>query len=174
MRDSPPKGELEFSPFKPCCTCQVWGKFCRGILNLIYILFLFCFQVDTPTTTPKDTHSQGRKINVGGIWFKITDSDADWHPRGESELLNENIFFYLINSSVFYICLVALSASTLCLYVAVNFFISLNFCFSFLLNSLAYITIPKNNGKVKITENKKLTVITTYTCISPLFISTQS
>ena len=32
------------------------------------------------------------------------------------------------------------------------FFISVNFCFSFVLNSLAYITIPKNNGKVKITE----------------------
>ena len=64
---------------------------------LIYIPFLFCFQVDTPTTTPKDTHSQGRKINVGGIWFKITDSDTNWHPRGESELLNKNIFFiYLI------------------------------------------------------------------------------
>ena len=68
----------------------------------------------------------------------------------------------------------ALSTSTLCLYVAVNFFISRNFCFSFVLNSLAYITIPKNNGKIKITGNKKLTVTTTYTCISPLFISTQS
>ena len=32
------------------------------------------------------------------------------------------------------------------------FFISVNFCFSFVLNSLAYITIPKNNGKMKITE----------------------
>ena len=60
---------------------------------LIYIPFSFCFQVDTPTTTPKDTHSQGRKIHVGRIWFKITDSDTNWHPRGKSELLNENIFF---------------------------------------------------------------------------------
>ena len=50
--------------------------------------------MDTPTTAPKDTHSQGRKINVGGIWFKITNSDIDWHPRGESELLNENIYFF--------------------------------------------------------------------------------
>ena len=32
------------------------------------------------------------------------------------------------------------------------FFISVNFCFSFVLNSLAYITMPKNNGKMKITE----------------------
>ena len=37
------------------------------------------------------------------------------------------------------------------------FFISVNFCFSFVLNSLAYITIPKNNGKIKINWNKKLT-----------------
>jgi len=36
-------------------------------------------------------------------------------------------------------------------YVAVDFFISVNFCFSFnVLNSLAYITIPQNNGKIKI------------------------
>ena len=34
-------------------------------------------------------------------------------------------------------------------YVAVIFFISVNFCFSFVLNSLALITITKNNGKVK-------------------------
>ena len=39
-------------------------------------------------------------------------------------------------------------------------FISVNFCFSFVLNSLAYITIPQNNGKMKINWNKKLT--TTY------------
>ena len=35
-------------------------------------------------------------------------------------------------------------------YVAVNIFISDNFCFSFVSKSLAYITIPKNNGKIKI------------------------
>ena len=34
--------------------------------------------------------------------------------------------------------------------VAVNFFISVNFWFSFVLNSLAYITIHRNNGKIKI------------------------
>ena len=45
-------------------------------------------------------------------------------------------------------------------YVAVNFLFSVKFCFSFVLNSLAYITIPKNNGKIKIHWNKKLT--TTY------------
>ena len=36
------------------------------------------------------------------------------------------------------------------LYVAVNFFISVNFYFSYVINSLAYITIAKNNGKIKI------------------------
>jgi len=74
-------------------------RYVEGIMGvywiLIYIPFLFCFQVDTPTTTPKDTHSQGRKIHVGRIWFKITDSDTNWHPRGKSEL-NESISFYLI------------------------------------------------------------------------------
>ena len=44
-------------------------------------------------------------------------------------------------------------------YVAVNIFISGNLCFSFVSKSLAYITIPKNNGK-KINWDKKLT--TTY------------
>ena len=29
-------------------------------------------------------------------------------------------------------------------------YVAVNFCFSFVLNSLAYITIPKNNGKIKI------------------------
>ena len=42
-----------------------------------------------------------------------------------------------------------------------SFFISVNFVFPFVLNSLAYITIPQNNGKIKINCNKKLT--TTYT-----------
>ena len=37
------------------------------------------------------------------------------------------------------------------------FFISVNFCFSFVLNSLAYITIPKNNGKMKINWKKLIT-----------------
>ena len=37
--------------------------------------------------------------------------------------------------------------------VAVNFFISVNFWFSFVLNSLAYLTIPRNNGKIKINCN---------------------
>ena len=36
------------------------------------------------------------------------------------------------------------------LYVAVNFFISVNFYFFYVINSLAYITIAKNNGKIKI------------------------
>ena len=34
--------------------------------------------------------------------------------------------------------------------------VAVNFCFSFVLNSLAYIAIPKNNGKIKINWNKKL------------------
>ena len=46
------------------------------------------------------------------------------------------------------------------IYVAVNFFISVNFYISFVSNSLAFITIPKNNGK-KINSDKKL--ITKYT-----------
>ena len=45
-------------------------------------------------------------------------------------------------------------------YVAVNFFISGNFCFSFVSKSLAiaYITIPKNNGKIKINYNNYIHV----------------
>ena len=35
-----------------------------------------------------------------------------------------------------------------------NFFISGNFCFSFVSNSLAYITVSKNNGKVKLSTTK--------------------
>ena len=46
------------------------------------------------------------------------------------------------------------------------FFISVNFCFSFVLNSLTYITIPKNNhGKIKINWNKKLTTTYMIQCI---------
>ena len=44
-------------------------------------------------------------------------------------------------------------------------FISVNFYFSFVSNSLAYITIPQNNGKMKIDRDKKFT--TTYMCIFP-------
>ena len=33
------------------------------------------------------------------------------------------------------------------------FLISVKFCFSFVLNSLTYITIPKSNGKIKINFN---------------------
>ena len=40
--------------------------------------------------------------------------------------------------------------------VVVNFFISGNCCFSFVSTSLAYITIPKNKSKTKITWDKKL------------------
>ena len=40
------------------------------------------------------------------------------------------------------------------------------FCFSFVLNSLAYNTIPKNNGKIKTNWKKKLT--TTYVWLSGL------
>ena len=46
-------------------------------------------------------------------------------------------------------------------------FISVNFCFSFVLNCLAYITIPKNNGKIKINWNKKLT--TTFMIMNQTF-----
>ena len=46
------------------------------------------------------------------------------------------------------------------------FFISVNFCFSFVLNSLTYITIPKNNhGKIEINWIKKLTTTYTIQCI---------
>ena len=41
-----------------------------------------------------------------------------------------------------------------------------NFCFSFVWNSSAYITIPQNNRKIKINWDKKLT--TTYTWTEPL------
>lgn len=46
------------------------------------------------------------------------------------------------------------------MYIAVNFLISVNFYFSFVLDSLAYTIKPKNNGKLKIKGDKKLT--TTY------------
>ena len=35
--------------------------------------------------------------------------------------------------------------------------ISVNFRFSFVLNQLAYITIPKNTGRIKINWNEKIT-----------------
>ena len=43
-----------------------------------------------------------------------------------------------------------LSSVTVTLYVAVYFVISVNCYFSFVSNPLAYITIPKSNGKMKI------------------------
>ena len=46
------------------------------------------------------------------------------------------------------------------IYVAVNFLFQLLFFF-FVLNSLAYITIPKNNGKIQINWDKKLTTTST-------------
>ena len=46
-------------------------------------------------------------------------------------------------------------------YMLKYFFTSVNFSFSFVSASLAYITIPKNERKSKITRDKKLT--TTYT-----------
>ena len=51
------------------------------------------------------------------------------------------------------------------------FFISLNFCFSFALNSLAYITIPKNNGKMKMNW-KKLTTTSFCYNIYKIYIKT--
>ena len=48
----------------------------------------------------------------------------------------------------------------LAIYMLQLIFISVNFGFSFVLNSLTYITIPQNNGKIKINWNEK---ITTYT-----------
>ena len=50
-------------------------------------------------------------------------------------------------------------------YVVVNFFISHHFCFSFVSTSLAYITIPKNKTKTKITWDKKLTTASTLAAI---------
>ena len=51
------------------------------------------------------------------------------------------------------------------------FFISVNCCFSFVLNSLAYITIPKNNGKMKINW-KKLTTTSFCYNIYKIYIKT--
>ena len=47
------------------------------------------------------------------------------------------------------------------MYMLQLIFISVNFYISFVSNSLAFIIIPKNNGKIKINWDKKLT--TTYT-----------
>ena len=47
-----------------------------------------------------------------------------------------------------------LSSVTVTLYVAVYFVISVNCYFSFVSNPLAYFTITKNNGKMKITAIK--------------------
>ena len=46
---------------------------------------------------------------------------------------------------------------TNCVHVAVNFFLSLsvNCCFCFVSNLLAYVTIPQNNGKINIDWDKK-------------------
>ena len=51
------------------------------------------------------------------------------------------------------------------------FFISVNFCFSFVLNSLAYITIPKNNAKMKINWTKLTTTSFCYN-IYKIYIKT--
>ena len=51
------------------------------------------------------------------------------------------------------------------------FFISVHFCFSFVLNSLAYITIPQNNGKMKI-HWKKLTTTSFCYNIYKIYIKT--
>ena len=40
-------------------------------------------------------------------------------------------------------------------------YVAVNFCFFFVLNSLAYKTIPKNNGKIKINWDEKLTTTST-------------
>ena len=58
-----------------------------------------------------------------------------------------------------------LVTSALVLYKLYLIFISGNFSFSFVSTSLAYINIPKNKRKTKITWDKKLT--TTYTCTCP-------
>ena len=49
---------------------------------------------------------------------------------------------------------------TVCLCMLQLNFYSVNFCFPFVSNSLAYIIIPQNNGKIKKNWNNKLT--TTY------------
>ena len=54
----------------------------------------------------------------------------------------------------------------LAIYMLQLIFISVNFGFSFVLNSLTYITIPQNNGKIKINWNEK---ITTYTRLFILY-----
>ena len=41
--------------------------------------------------------------------------------------------------------------------IIIKGYVAVNFCFPFVLNSLAYITIHKNNGKIKINWNKILT-----------------
>ena len=42
---------------------------------------------------------------------------------------------------------------------SLNVHVAVNFCFSFVYNSFVYITIPKNNGKIKIYRNKKLVCV---------------
>ena len=53
-------------------------------------------------------------------------------------------------ASIFYLCVMCIARARVMYLLQSFFFNSVNFCFSLVLNSLAYITIPKNNGKIKI------------------------
>ena len=77
-------------------------------------------------------------------------------PLNLSIFLFDSFFFFRVISdekalSVSIVCYLGQGLELIAfLYVAVNFFISVNFYFSYVINSLAYITIAKNNGKIKI------------------------
>ena len=65
-------------------------------------------------------------------------------------LLNRLVYHFIFDSFTYGFCSVCLQLGDF--YVVVNFLFQIfNFGFSFVSNSFAYITIPKNNGKIKIT-----------------------
>ena len=57
----------------------------------------------------------------------------------------------------FYLLFISICSWLQVIDVADNFFISVNFCFTFVSNLLAYITTPRNKGKTKTDWNKKIT-----------------
>ena len=81
---------------------------------------------------------------------------SDWNVV----LTGKRIIIYICDCLRSLIWLTAMLLNNHCTLIHV----AVNFCCPFVLNSLAYITIPKNHGKMKINWNKKLT--TTYTCIA--------
>ena len=96
------------------------------------------FQNFTVTQMLRDTLIRGRRtpyeVNVSGVLFSPF---PETKKRLIAGYVRYDVIYHLFPINSQYICYS-------------KFFISVNLYFSFVLNSLAYIAIPKNNGKIKI------------------------